>query len=346
MDSLTESVSVADFPHLDEVDRQIVAALQVNGRASWRKIAAALGASESTVTRRGQQLLSDRAVAVTGVLDHLRCGLGISIHVRLRVRPGCALKVARALAAHSRPRFVAVVTGSFDVSAEIVVASHREVMRVLDELDGIDDVVETESIVVTRKFSAFEEWNPCSLDGRAVDLLRAGAEVTDYAHRDWTETEQLTDQDVAIARVLATNGRRSYAGIATAVGTSESTVARRVESMVQRGCLRFRTVFEAPTVGYDVEYLLWLEVAPGLVEEVGERLAKHPATRYVAATTGRHNLILQGVLSGYGDLYPYTTEVIGQLPGVQSADLTLQVQALKRAWVPIGDDGRPQPREM
>lgn len=336
---------MADFPHLDAADRQIVSALQVNGRASWRKIAAALGASESTVTRRGQQLLHDRAVAVTGVLDHLRCGLGISIHVRLRVRPGRALQVARALAGHPRPRFVAVMTGSFDVTAEIVVPSHRDVIQVLDGLERIDDVVESESMVVIRKFSAFEEWNPSTLDGHTVDVLGADAEVKDYAHRDWTRPEQLTDQDFAIARVLASNGRASYATIASLVGTSESTVARRVESMVQRGCLRFRTVFESQTVGYDVEYLLWLEVAPAQVQEVGERLAKHPATRYVAAATGRHNLILQGVLPGYGDLYPYTTEVIGQLPGVQSADLTLQVQALKRAWVPIGDDGRPQPRE-
>ncbi|MGA9750004.1 MAG: Lrp/AsnC family transcriptional regulator, partial [Nocardioides sp.] len=98
------------FPQLDAVDRHIVAALQLNGRASWRKIASALGTSESTVTRRGQQLLADRAVAVVGVLDHLRCGLGISVYVRLRARPGRVLAVARAVAAHPRPRFVSVLT--------------------------------------------------------------------------------------------------------------------------------------------------------------------------------------------------------------------------------------------
>lgn len=333
------------FPQIDAADRQIVAALQLNGRASWRTIATALGTSESTVTRRGQQLLNDRVVAVTGVLDHLRCGLGISIYLRLQARPGRALAVARALADHPRPRFVAVMTGSFDVAAEVVVEHHRDIMQVINELNSIDDVVETESMVVIRKFSAFEEWDPSTLGGHAVDVLRSSGEVTDYAHREWTEPESLTDQEFAIARVLAENGRATYATIAQRVGTSESTVARRVESLVGRGCLRFRTVFESPVVGYDVEYLLWLAVDPVHIDEVGERLAKHPATRYVAASTGRHNLILQGVLPGYGDLYPYTTEVIGQLPGLQSADLTLQVQALKRAWVPISGDGRPHPQE-
>ncbi len=321
-------------------------ALQVNGRASWRKIATALAVSESTVTRRGQQLLAERRVAVTGVLDHLRCGLGISVYLRLRARPGKALAVARSVAAEARPRFVTVAIGSFDVAAEVVVQRPGDIAQLLEGLEAIDDVLETESMVVIRKFSAFEEWTPDGLDGHAVDVLRQSSDVTDYAHRDWTEPEQLTEQEFAIARVLARDGRATYSTIAAATGGSESTVARRVESLVQRGCLRFRTLFEVPAIGFDVEFLLWLTVDPARIDEVGERIAKHTSTRYVAAATGRHNLIVQGVLPTYGDLYPYTTEVIGQLPGVQSADLTLQVQVLKRAFVPIDDSGRPQGREV
>ncbi len=239
-----------------------------------------------------------------------------------------------------------VAIGSFDVAAEVVVQRPGDIAHLLEGLDAIDDVLETESMVVIRKFSAFEEWTPDGLDGHAVDVLRQSSDVTDYAHRDWTEPERLTEQEFAIARVLARDGRATYATIAAETGGSESTVARRVESLVQRGCLRFRTLFEVPAIGFDVEFLLWLTVDPARIDEVGERIAKHTSTRYVAAATGRHNLIVQGVLPTYGDLYPYTTEVIGQLPGVQSADLTLQVQVLKRAFVPIDDSGRPQGREV
>ncbi len=324
----------------DDLDRRVIAALQVNGRASWRKLATALDVSESTVTRRGQQLLADRRVAVTGVLDHLRCGLGISVHLRLRARPGTATAVARSLAAQSKPRFVAVTTGSYDVAAEVVVERPGDIVGVIEQLTAIDDVLETESMVVLRKFSAFEEWIPAGLDGTAVDVLRHSAEVTDYAHREWTEPDRLTDVELEVARVLAVDGRATYAAIAARTGVSESTVARRVESLVDRGCLRFRTVFDAALVGLDVEFLLWLSVDPAHIDEVGERLVKQASTRYVAAATGGHNLIVQGVLPRYGDLYPYTTDVIGQLPHVQNAEMTLQVQTLKSAWVPVEDDGR------
>ncbi|MFI5614482.1 Lrp/AsnC family transcriptional regulator [Amycolatopsis sp. NPDC051903] len=327
---------------MSEADRRIVAALQVNGRASWRKVATALDVAESTVTRRGQQLLADRVVAVTGVLDHLRCGLGISVYMRLRMRPGHTPRVARAVAGSPKARFVTVLTGTFDVAAEVVVERHHDIVDVINAFEAIDNVVDIESLVVIRKFSAFEEWLPATLSARAVDVLRAGSEVTDYAHRAWTEPEQLTEQEFAIADVLAGNGRATYATIAARTGVSESTAGRRVESLVERGCLRFRTVFEPPVLGYAVEYLLWLSVDPAQLEEVGMILAKHPASRYVAAATGPHNLIVQGVLPGYGDLYPYTTDVVGRLRGLRSADLAMQVQVLKRAWVPVDDDGKPR----
>lgn len=326
---------------LDAADRQIVAALQVNGRASWRKVAAAVGATESTVTRRGQQLLSDETIAVTAVIDHLRCGLGISVYVRLRAKPGQSLAVAQAVAAHEQIRFVSVTTGDFDITAEVVVRHHRDILRLVSELNGIDDVVEIESLVVTRKFLAFEEWKPDALDVETVGALRDPRDVTIYDHRAWTEPEQLTATEFAIAEVLADDGRATCATIARAIGVSESTAARRVESLVERGCLRFRAVFSAQDLGYDVEFILLLAVDPAHVEEVGERLSSHPSTRYIAATTGPHSLLVQGVLHHYGDLYPYTTDVVGQLPGVKSAELNLQIQALKRAWIPIDDFGRP-----
>jgi DNA-binding Lrp family transcriptional regulator len=334
---------MAEFPELDDVDRSIVRALQLNGRASWKQIAKAIGSPESTVTRRGQQLLSNRTVAVTAVLDHLRCGLGVSIYIRFRARPGRVMELAEAIASMSAPRFVTITIGSFDVVAEVVVQSHRDILSVTGGLDQIEDVLETESMVVMRKFSAFEEWHPGWFDDDATRLLRKGGAVTHYAHRDWITPERLTPQEFRIAEILAADGRATYAAVAAEVGISESTAARRVESLVSRGCLRFRTLFEAPVIGLDVEFILWLAVDPSRIEAIGDAVSKHPATRYASATTGRFNLIIQGVLPGYGELYTFMTQMIGHLPGVLSADVSLLGRTLKRAWVPIDREGRPLP---
>ena len=50
---------------LDYLDRQIVAALQANARATWRQIATVVGSSESTVKRRAERLIRTGAVRIT-----------------------------------------------------------------------------------------------------------------------------------------------------------------------------------------------------------------------------------------------------------------------------------------
>jgi len=136
----------------------------------------------------------------------------------------------------------------------------------------------------------------------------------------------------------------SYSQIAAAIGVSDSTAARRVESLIRRGCLRFRTIFETALIGLEVEFLQWFTVEPGELDNVGAQLVKERSTRYVSATTGRFNLCLHGVLPGYGDLYHYMTAVVGALPGVHTADMTLQARTLKRAWVPVGIDAANEER--
>lgn len=57
---------MAPVEPLDELDKRVVGALQVDDRASWRRIADVIGAPERTVARRGARLLSTGSVVVNG----------------------------------------------------------------------------------------------------------------------------------------------------------------------------------------------------------------------------------------------------------------------------------------
>src|SRR3712207_449991 len=104
---------------VDALDRQIVASLQINGRATWRQIAAAVGSSESTVARRAQTLLDERRVRVTALPDPMRCGFGYPVLAQLRCEVGSSARVARELAARPDVRFLALVTGTVDIVMEL-----------------------------------------------------------------------------------------------------------------------------------------------------------------------------------------------------------------------------------
>jgi DNA-binding Lrp family transcriptional regulator len=94
---------------LDSLERQIVAALQLDPRCPWRKMAAVLGEPERTVARRGAQLLESGAVSIAAVRPH-----PASMLVEMRCTPGTARAAAQSLAQRSDTTFVYTVTGNGD----------------------------------------------------------------------------------------------------------------------------------------------------------------------------------------------------------------------------------------
>lgn len=322
-------------PHLDGLDRRILGALQLDGRASWQTIGRAVGTSESTAQRRYNALVASGAARVIGVIDVLRCGLGIPVLIRANTAPGKAADVADRLAARPEARFVALLTGGADAVAELVVPDHAALTQMLTQgLPDLEDITRTETLTVMRTFTSAHDWDPHMLEPDATTLLRPRP-VHPFEDQIWEQPpDQLDDLELAIAATLGEDGRAPLRQVATQVGTSESTAGRRIESMVARGCLRFRTVVEPILLGFTVEFMLWVDVAPADLEQAGRQLAAHPATKYLSATTGRFNLCAQVSLRHFSDLYPFTTDVIGALPGVRRAETTMQLDSLKRAWVP------------
>jgi DNA-binding Lrp family transcriptional regulator len=322
-------------PVLDQLDRRLLAALQLDGRAPWSSVARAVGTSESTVQRRFSALRSRGAVRVIGVVDVLRCGLGVPVLVRVSCRPSTAEEVVTRLAAKPEVRFVAMVTGSIDAVAELVVPTHSELAQVLvHELPGPDLVTDTETLTVMRTFTSAHDWDTRLLDQEAAALLRPEP-VRPFEDQVWERPpDRLDDLELAIVATLGEDGRMPVKDVAAHVNSSESTVARRIDSMVVRGCLRFRTLVEPTLLGFAVEFMLWLDVEPAQLDAAGRRLAEDPGTKYLSATAGRFNLCAQVSLPHFADLYRFTTDVVGALPGVRRADTTLQLETLKRAWVP------------
>jgi DNA-binding Lrp family transcriptional regulator len=326
-------VLVLDSAVVDDLDRLILGALQLNGRASWQLIARVLGTSETTVARRVQRLTDAGLLRVVGVVDVFRCGLGVPVLVRFMCRPGNVEEVAAALVERPHTRFVTVVTGSADVVAEFVVPSRSELHHVLSAgLADIGGVGRAESSIVLRTFTAAHDWNPRLLPAEAERVLRPAVVPPFESAPSFAGPETLDQLDLAIVGELVTDGRRSYAELAAGLSTGESTIARRLESLVGRGCIRFRTLAEPTLLGFDIEVMVWLRVAPQDISAVGEQLAKHPAVKYLVATAGSYQLVGRVALMSHEDLYEFNTTVLGGLTGIRDAELTVELGTLKRSW--------------
>ena len=100
---------------MDELDRKIIALLQMDGRASNAKIAREVGVSEGTVRRRLRRLIQDDVVNVVAVLNLEKLGYATTALIGLQTGPGKSDSVADSIAGLQESHYVAVTTGAYDV---------------------------------------------------------------------------------------------------------------------------------------------------------------------------------------------------------------------------------------
>ncbi|GAA1555926.1 Lrp/AsnC family transcriptional regulator [Dactylosporangium maewongense] len=128
-------------PGLDEVDRQLLAAVQRDARASLTSLAAAihLGVSATRARLRG---LEERGVITgyTARVDPVACGLPLRAVVRMKVHGALYDKVAAVL--DREPQIVRCVrvTGEACYVAEIVAADMPDLARITSELARVGSI--------------------------------------------------------------------------------------------------------------------------------------------------------------------------------------------------------------
>ncbi|RJL21716.1 Lrp/AsnC family transcriptional regulator [Bailinhaonella thermotolerans] len=315
---------------LDHLDRRLVAALQVNPRASWGEIGRALGEHERTVARRLQRLLGLGAVTVTAIYDDLRCGLGTPVHLHIRTDPCGVHDVAGGLTGREDTRSVYAVTGSADVCCELVVPRERLHDVLSREVPSTAGVRETRTQVVMRTFRTVAEWHAPLLRPAEVEAMRAT--LTPPAP-ELPEHVELSAAERRIAGLLVADGRIGVTAVADALGVSAPTAGRRLASLLERRVVHLRAEAEPALLGFGVEAQLWLSVRPAGLERVGTALAACPAVRYCAATAGTATMIVQVCVAHEAELYGFITEVVGGLDDVADVSVTLITRAYKRGYL-------------
>src|ERR1700742_149244 len=95
---------------LDGIDRQIVHALAVDPRASFRTIAEVTGISDQTAARRYRRLAESAGLRVLGVAEGAALGW-VDWFVRLQAAPGSADTMAEALARRADTKWVHLTSG-------------------------------------------------------------------------------------------------------------------------------------------------------------------------------------------------------------------------------------------
>ena len=133
---------------MDELDREIIAILQSNGRASNARIARRIGVSEGTVRRRLKKLIADGVIDIVAVVDAERLGYDTEALVGVQVDPDKVMEVAANLGELPESNWVAITTGTYDVFMWVTLQSADQLWAFLREKLGIvSGVRRTETFV-------------------------------------------------------------------------------------------------------------------------------------------------------------------------------------------------------
>ena len=133
---------------MDELDREIIAILQSNGRASNARIARRIGVSEGTVRRRLKKLIADGVIDIVAVVDAARLGYDTEALVGVQVDPDKVMEVAANLGELPESNWVAITTGTYDVFMWVTLQSADQLGAFLREKLGIvSGVRRTETFV-------------------------------------------------------------------------------------------------------------------------------------------------------------------------------------------------------
>ena len=102
---------------MDAIDRQIIAALNEDGRAANAQIAKKVKVSEGTVRRRLKKLTSDKTIDIVTVQDPQKMGYQSEVLIGMQVEPDMLEEVASRMAEFKYTTLVSITTGTYDVFA-------------------------------------------------------------------------------------------------------------------------------------------------------------------------------------------------------------------------------------
>ena len=314
-----------DLRRLDRLDRRIIAALRVDPRASFRRVATVLGSSEQTVARRYRAMVED---GVMRIVVLRRAGWSAPYwYVRVRVAPAAAAPLADALARRRDVSWVSLVEGGAEVACAVrpSSAAHRDEL-LLQRLPRMAQVTGVEAASVLHRFDTTLETEWLALpDG----LDTAETAELDPALPIGPPPEHAALDD-ALADALTDDPRATLAELAARTGAPVARATRRLATLRGAGVLVVEAEVAEVLTGFDARASLWLTVTPAHLEAAGRALSLLPEVAYCAAVSGRANLLAQLICRDSDELYRLLTGPIGELEGLMSVETSMAVRRVKQ----------------
>lgn len=315
---------------IDDLDRQIVAALIRNGRAPFRLIAEVLGQQERTVARRANKLLASGNVRVQSFSSPTALATVDLYMLRVHAVPAKLDAIATWLAGRADTHWISSLAGASECIVELFLEPKHVGSFLYDELARVEGVRDFSLEPVFDYYRTVSGWRPDILSNEQYERLSPSEAPELITRHAELGISPLDSQKRILLELLRSNGRVTIDEIATDLGVSKTTASRRLDMLIAEGAIHVRAILDPGTIGYPVEGLLAVHTAPGKADGLGRYLADLSTTRWAANVSGV--VLVQSAHRSLSELRK-AMEAIAALDGVHDIKLSLFAGIHKRSTV-------------
>jgi DNA-binding Lrp family transcriptional regulator len=315
-----------DFLMLDEIDRGLIHALQLEGRAPYSRLGSVLGVSTQTVARRYNRLRAEAGLRVAGLPDPQAAGRSLWL-VRLTAAPQAARDLAGALSRRPDTSWIKLASGGTEIMSIVHTTPSDGNTLLLHDIPRTAGITSVSAHYLLHLYVG----GPTAWRGRAKSLTPTQEAALSDQRPDRSGVRALGADDAKLLKALGEDGRATLADLAVRTGWATATVARRLEELQSTGAIFFDVDVDPGALGVTTSAMLWLSVPPAHVESVAQALAEHDELAFVAATTGRTNLVAHALCASPDALHTYLTQRLGAIEHITALETVPILRTLKAA---------------
>lgn len=166
-----EEATPANGFDLDELDFQVIAQLQSDGRKPTSEIAAALGIPRSTVARRIDRLVQEKIITIGVLANSAKIGLPIYVIIEACVETNKLDTVVDMIATFDEVRWIGVVSGHFDLLVETMFRSQAHLQYfLLHKFTKVEGIIQMRTAHILKVAKLAFDWEAMRRAGEESEL--------------------------------------------------------------------------------------------------------------------------------------------------------------------------------
>jgi Lrp/AsnC family transcriptional regulator, regulator for asnA, asnC and gidA len=142
---------------LDDIDKRIIAELQVDGRMPFSTLAPLVGLSDAATRQRVNRLTERGVMSIVAITDARALGFGFQALVGVDV-VGDPTEIAAAFEPIPEVTYIVIVAGRYNLLIELVCVDAEHLLELTTMISRLPGVVGTETMTFLRRVKIKYDW--------------------------------------------------------------------------------------------------------------------------------------------------------------------------------------------